>query len=246
MFTLSPYTALVTGAGAGIGRATSIAFSRAGARVIATDKDVNSLASLASEYPEIICHELDVTVSEQIDSIGNLIGDVDILFNCAGLVPAGSILDGDRASWQRAFDVNVTSVWLMTRHFLPGMIKKGSGNIINVASVVSTIKTAPNRCTYAATKAAVIALTKSVALDHVADGIRCNAVCPGTVDTPSLVQRMAATGDEISARRNFVARQPMGRLATAEEIAAAALYLASPESAFMTGHALVIDGAFSL
>jgi 2-keto-3-deoxy-L-fuconate dehydrogenase len=246
MFSLAGKTALLTGAGAGIGRATAKIFADAGARVIATDRDADTLVSLASESSGIVTMALDVTKPDQIADIADKAGAVDILFNCAGIVPAGNILEGSRDAWVRAFDINVTSIFDMTRSFLPGMIARGTGNIINIASVVSTLKTAPNRAAYAATKAAVIALTKSVALDFVGQGIRCNAICPGTVDTPSLGDRMAATGDAEVARRAFIARQPMGRLGTAEEIAFAALYLASSESAFMTGHALVIDGAFSL
>lgn len=246
MFSLDGKTALLTGAGAGIGRATALLFAGAGAKVIATDRDPATLAALAQEVPGITTAILDVTDPDQIASVTAAAGLVDILFNCAGCVPSGNILEGDRANWQRTFDLNVTSVFDMTRAVLPGMIARKYGNIINVASVVSTIKTAPNRATYAATKAAVVALTRSVALDFVGQGIRCNAICPGTIDTPSLGDRMAATGDAMAARTAFAARQPMGRLGTADEIAAAALYLASVESGFMTGHALVIDGAFSL
>lgn len=246
MFSLDEKTALITGAGAGIGYATALVFQRHGASVIATDRDGAALDRLAAENPAIQTRELDVTRTDQIDAVTSDIGAVDILFNCAGFVPSGAVLEGSREDWQSAFNINVTSVFDLTRAVLPGMLVRGHGNIINVASVVSTIKTAPNRAAYAATKAAVLALTKSVALDYVGQGVRCNAICPGTVDTPSLEGRMAETGDAAAARASFVARQPMGRLGTAEEIAAAALYLASDESGFMTGHGLVIDGAFSL
>jgi 2-keto-3-deoxy-L-fuconate dehydrogenase len=246
MFRLDGKTAMITGAAAGIGRATAIAFASAGASVIATDLDSARLDVLKAEVPNLRTALLDVTNSDAIEKVVPAVGRLDILFNCAGIVPHGAILDGDRRAWQRAFDVNVTSIFDMTRAVLPGMIERGRGNIINVASVVSTLKTAVNRCTYAATKAAVIALTKSVALDYVSKGIRCNAICPGTVDTPSLAQRIAALGDSEAARKAFIARQPMGRLGSAEEVSAAALYLASEESGFMTGHALVIDGGFSL
>lgn len=245
-FSLHGKIALITGAAAGIGRATVEAFSKAGATVIATDRDLSGLERLAAGSDGLRTTVLDVTDPDAVAAVVAKAGPIDILFNCAGMVPAGAILDTTRQEWQRAFDINVTSIFDMTRAVLPGMIGRGSGNIINVASVVSTIKTAPNRAAYAATKAAVVALTKSVALDYVGKGIRCNAICPGTVDTPSLEARIAATGEAEATRRAFVARQPMGRLGSAEEIAAAALYLASMESAFVTGHAMVIDGGFSL
>jgi len=243
-FSLDGKIALITGAG--IGRATCLAFSAAGAEVIATDRDLSGLQRLAAELDGLRIAALDVTDPQAIERTVAEAGPIDILFNCAGVVPAGAILDTTRTDWQRAFDINVTSIFDMMRTVLPGMIDRGGGNIINVASVVSTIKMAPGRSAYAASKAAVIALTRSVALDYVGKGIRCNAICPGTVDTPSLEARMSATGDAEAARRAFVARQPMGRLGSAEEIAAAALYLASPQSAFVTGHAMVIDGGFSL
>ena len=245
-FSLDGKIALITGAAAGIGRATCLAFSAAGAEVIATDRDLSGLQRLAAELDGLRIAALDVTDPQAIERTVAEAGPIDILFNCAGVVPAGAILDTTRTDWQRAFDINVTSIFDMMRAVLPGMIDRGGGNIINVASVVSTIKMAPGRSAYAASKAAVIALTRSVALDYVGKGIRCNAICPGTVDTPSLEARMSATGDAEAARRAFVARQPMGRLGSAEEIAAAALYLASPQSAFVTGHAMVIDGGFSL
>ena len=245
-FSLDGKIALITGAAAGIGRATCLAFSAAGAEVIATDRDLSGLQRLAAELDGLRIAALDVTDPQAIERTVAEAGPIDILFNCAGVVPAGAILDTTRTDWQRAFDINVTSIFDMMCTVLPGMIDRGGGNIINVASVVSTIKMAPGRSAYAASKAAVIALTRSVALDYVGKGIRCNAICPGTVDTPSLEARMSATGDAEAARRAFVARQPMGRLGSAEEIAAAALYLASPQSAFVTGHAMVIDGGFSL
>ncbi|TPM07078.1 SDR family oxidoreductase [Mesorhizobium sp. B2-3-11] len=245
-FSLHGKIALITGAAAGIGRATVAAFSKAGAKVIATDRDPSGLERLPAGSDGLRTAVLDVTDPDAIAGVVAQAGPIDILFNCAGIVPSGAVLDTTRQEWQRAFDINVTSIFDMSRAVLPGMIERGGGNIINVASVVSTIKTAPNRAAYAATKAAVVALTKSVALDYVGKGIRCNAICPGTVDTPSLEARIAATGEAEAARCAFVARQPMGRLGSAEEIAAAALYLASPESAFVTGHAMVIDGGFSL
>jgi 2-keto-3-deoxy-L-fuconate dehydrogenase len=246
MFRLDGKTALITGAAAGIGRATAELFKKSGALVIATDRDRSGLDRLITDVPALHTVLLDVTDPVAVAQAVRAAGSIDILFNCAGMVPHGTVLDGERNDWQRTFDVNVTSIYDATRAVLPGMIERGRGNIINVASVVSTLKSAPNRCAYAATKAAVIALTKSVALDYVKQGIRCNAICPGTIDTPSLAERIAAQGDPAIVREAFVARQPMGRLGRAEEIAAAALYLASDESAFMTGHALVIDGGFSL
>jgi 2-keto-3-deoxy-L-fuconate dehydrogenase len=246
MFRLDGKAVMITGAAAGIGRATSMELARAGAIVMATDLDSVGLDRLALEIPELRTAQLDVTDPDAIEKVVHEAGQIDILFNCAGIVPHGAILDGERREWQRTFDINVTSIFDMTRAVLPGMIERGRGNIINVASVVSTLKAAANRCAYAATKAAVIALTKSVALDYVSKGIRCNAICPGTVDTPSLARRIAAQGDAEAARKAFIARQPMGRLGSAREVAAAALYLASDESGFMTGHALVIDGGFSL
>lgn len=246
MFRLDGKTALITGAAAGIGRATAELFNKMGASVLATDRDRSGLDRLTTDVPALHTVLLDVTDPVAVGQAVRAAGCIDILVNCAGMVPHGTVLDGERNDWQRTFDVNVTSIYDTTRAVLPGMIERGTGNIINIASVVSTLKSAPNRCAYAATKAAVIALTKSVALDYVKQGIRCNAICPGTIDTPSLAERIAAQGDPEIVREAFVARQPMGRLGRAEEIAAAALYLASDESAFMTGHALVIDGGFSL
>lgn len=238
--------ALVTGAAAGIGRATVLAFLSAGARVLATDKDDLGLRQLAAEAPSVETSVLDVTDPEAIAALTAESPDIDILFNCAGFVPHGTILDCGPEDWRRAFELNVTSIFLMARAFLPGMLERSRGNIINVASVVSNIKAAPNRFAYATTKAAVIGLTKSIAVDYIGNGIRCNAICPGTVDTPSLADRIAAQGDPVKVRAAFIARQPMGRLGTAEEIAALALHLASDESAFATGGAFVIDGGFSL
>lgn len=246
-FSLHGKVALITGAAAGIGQATVTAFSKAGAKVIATDRDPLGLEKLGTDKMiGLRTAVLDVTDPDAIAEVVAAAGPIDVLFNCAGIVPSGAVLDTTRQQWQRAFDINVTSIFDMTRAVLPGMIERRGGNIINVASVVSTIKAAPNRAAYAATKAAVVALTKSVALDYIGRGIRCNAICPGTVETPSLEARIAATGDAEATRRAFVARQPMGRLGSADEIAATALYLACAESAFVTGHAMVIDGGFSL
>jgi len=245
-FSLAGKTALITGAGQGIGRATAVLFQEAGARVWATDRNAAALAQLAKEQPSIQTMELDVCDSSAINRAAEAISTLDVLFNCAGYVHQGNILDCAEEDWALSFRVNVDSMYRMCRAFLPGMLRAGRGNIINMSSIASSLKGAPNRFAYAATKAAVIGLTKSIAMDFVGKNIRCNAICPGTVDTPSLGERMAAQGDVEKARVAFVARQPMGRLGTPNEIAAAALYLASDESAFVTGQTLVIDGGWSI
>jgi 2-keto-3-deoxy-L-fuconate dehydrogenase len=232
--------ALITGAGAGIGRATAGAFLREGARVVATDRDPAALAGLAAEQ-----RTLDVTDPAAVRALAAALGRIDILVNCAGFVETGTLLDNDEAQWTRSFEVNVFAMARVIKAFLPAMLD-GGGAIVNIASVAGSLKGVPNRCIYGASKAAVIGLTKSVAIDFIARGIRCNAICPGTVDTPSLQQRLADTGDYDAARRAFNARQPMGRLGTAEEIAAMALYLASDAGAFATGQTFVIDGGFIL
>ncbi len=242
---LAGKSAFVTAAGAGIGRAAALAFAREGASVIATDIDLAALGSLAAEGPEIAVNRLDVTDPQAVAAAADEAGGVDILFNAAGWVPAGGILECREADWDRAVEVNVTSVYRMIRAFLPAMLERGGGSIINVASVASSITGVPNRFAYGVTKAAVIGLTKSVAADFVARGLRCNAICPGTIDTPSLADRMEATGDAVAARAAFVARQPMGRLGTAEEVAHLAVYLASEEAAFTTGQVHVIDGGWT-
>jgi 2-keto-3-deoxy-L-fuconate dehydrogenase len=239
-------TALVTAAGQGIGRATAEAFVREGARVIATDINKEHLSSLAGCTTRV----LDVTNAAAIAALAKEIGPVDILFNGAGFVHSGTILECDDAAWDFSFDLNVRAMYRMMRTFLPGMVEQGRGSIINVASVASSIKGAPNRFVYGASKAAVLGMTKAVAADFVAKGIRCNAICPGTVESPSLRQRIEAlardTGQSLAqAEAAFVARQPIGRLGTTAEIAALAVYLASDESAFTTGTAQVIDGGWS-
>ena len=245
-FSLAGKTALITGAGQGIGRATAVLFQEAGARVWATDRNAAALAQLAKEQPSIQTMELDVCDSSAINRAAEAISTLDVLFNCVGYVHQGNILDCAEEDWALSFGVNVDSMYRMCRAFLPGMLRAGRGNIINMSSIASSLKGASNRFAYAATKAAVIGLTKSIAMDFVGKNIRCNAICPGTVDTPSLGERMAAQGDVEKARVAFVARQPMGRLGTPNEIAAAALYLASDESAFVTGQTLVIDGGWSI
>jgi 2-keto-3-deoxy-L-fuconate dehydrogenase len=242
-------TALITAAGQGIGRATALAFAREGAQVIATDIDAGLLAALAKD---IGCRTqvLDVTDAAAVKASASA-GPVDVLFNGAGFVHHGTVLDCTEAQWQQAFDLNVRSMYRTIQAFLPGMLQRGGGSIINVASGASSVKAAANRFVYGATKAAVIGLTKSVALDFITQGVRCNAICPGTVESPSLRDRIAALAkssgkstQEVEAM--FVARQPMGRLGTADEIAALAVYLASDESKFTTGTAMLVDGGWSL
>lgn len=243
---LSGKYAVITAAGAGIGRATALAFAKEGAKVLATDINADALASLAAEHASITTRTLDVTQAEQIKALVRESGQLDVLFNCAGYVHAGTILDTDEASWQRSFAINVDSMFQLCKAVLPGMLERGKGSIINMSSVASSIKGVPNRFAYSTTKAAVIGLTRSIASDFVARGVRCNAICPGTVKTPSLGDRVRALGgDEEANWRSFVQRQPMGRLGEPEEIAALALYLASDESAFTTGTVHVVDGGWS-
>jgi 2-keto-3-deoxy-L-fuconate dehydrogenase len=236
---------MVTAAGAGIGRATALAFASEGAQVTAIDLDPEALGSLAAEAPDIGVHPMDATDARAVAEVSAEAGAVDILFNAVGLVPGGTILDCDEAQWVGALEVNLTSAYRMVRAFLPAMLAAGGGSIVNVASVASSITGVRNRFAYGVTKAGVIGLTKSVAADFVGRGIRCNAICPGTIDTPSLEGRMAASGDLAAARAAFVARQPMGRMGTAREIAYLAVYLASDESAFTTGQIHVADGGWT-
>ncbi len=239
---LAGKTAVVTAAGSGIGRASAEAFARAGARVLAADIDAKALQTVVG------CegHPLDVRDARAIEAFARSAGKIDVLFNCAGTVPKGTVLDIDPAAWNAAFDLNVNSMYHMIRAFLPAMIAAHAGSIINMSSVASSITGVPDRCAYGATKAAVIGLTKSVAADFVAQGIRCNAICPGTVDTPSLQARLHTYGDYAKTRAEFEARQPMGRLGKPEEIAALALHLASDESGFTTGQIHVIDGGWMI
>jgi 2-keto-3-deoxy-L-fuconate dehydrogenase len=239
--TLSGKTALVTGAAAGIGRAIATLFASEGARVIATDRNAAALAGLSGEH-----HALDVTDAAAVSALAKVVGRVDVLVNCAGFVEAGTLLDNDEAQWSKSFELNVFAMARVIKAFLPAMLEGGGGSIINIASVAGSLKGVPNRCIYGASKAAVVGLTKSVAIDFITQGIRCNAICPGTVDTPSLQQRLHDTGDYEAARKAFNARQPMGRLGTAEEMAGMALYLASDAGAFATGQAFVVDGGFIL
>jgi 2-keto-3-deoxy-L-fuconate dehydrogenase len=240
---LSGKRALVTAAGQGIGRASALAMAREGADVLATDVNPALLEGLKAEGLET--RHLDVRDQASVDAAVADAGPVSVLFNCAGFVAAGTILDCDEATWDFSVDLNLKAMYRMCRAFLPGMIGRGGGSIVNMASAVGSIIGAPNRFAYGATKAGVIGLTKAIAADFVTRGIRCNAVCPGTVDSPSLHERLRATGDYEAARAAFVARQPMGRMAQAEEIAALVVYLASDESSFTTGGAHVIDGGWS-
>jgi 2-keto-3-deoxy-L-fuconate dehydrogenase len=243
---LAAKTALITAAGQGIGRATALRFAAEGAQVWATDINKDALDALATEHPEIKTRLLDVRSTTAVQTLAEEVGALDILFNCAGYVHQGDIFACTAQDWERSFDINVTSMYRTCRAFLPAMLTQGKGSIINMSSIVSSLKGAPNRVVYGTTKAAVIGLTKALAADFVGKGIRCNAICPGTTDTPSLSERMIAQGDVVKAREAFLARQPMGRLGTPSEIAELAVYLASDESAFTTGQAHVIDGGWSI
>ncbi len=234
---------VVTAAGQGIGRASALAMQAEGARVIATDINSRTLAELAEQGIET--RPLNVRDPVAVAQTAADLPETSVLFNCAGFVANGTILDCSDEDWAFSLDLNVTAMFRMCKAFLPGMIARGGGSIINMASAVGSVIAAPNRFVYGATKAGVIGLTKAVAADFVTKGIRCNAVCPGTVESPSLEDRLRATGDYEAARKAFIARQPMGRMATAEEIAHLVVYLASDESAFTTGQAHVIDGGWS-
>ena len=238
-------TAFVTAAGQGIGRAAALAFAREGARVWATDLNAKTIAELEGK-DAIRTRVLDVTDEAAINRTAAEVGEVDVLFNCAGVVHHGSILDASVKDWDQAFAVNVKSMFLVSKAFIPGMLKKGRGSIINMASVASSVRGLPNRFVYGASKAAVIGLTKAIAADFVAKGIRCNAICPGTVDTPSLQGRINAFADPVQARKDFVARQPMGRLGTVDDITGILVFLASDESQFATGNAYSIDGGMTI
>jgi 2-keto-3-deoxy-L-fuconate dehydrogenase len=246
---LAGKTAFLTAAAQGIGRATALAFVREGAKVIATDVDEAGLASLARECG-CTTRRLDVLDGAAIEAAARETGPVNVLFNAAGIVHAGSVLEFTEADWDLAFNLNARSMARTIRAFLPGMLAGGGGAIVNIASVAGSVKGVPNRFVYGASKAAVIGLTKAVAADFMTRGIRCNAICPGTVETPSLATRIrtqaAQSGkSEDEVRRQFVARQPMGRLGTGEEIAALAVYLASDEAAFTTGSVMIADGGMS-
>jgi len=241
--------AFCTASSAGIGRATAIAFAREGARVIASDINEAGFGDL-KDAGVVECIKLDARDTAAIEAQAKRIGPVDVLFNAAGFVHHGSVLDCSDKDWDFSFDLNVKSMHRTIKAFLPGMLQKGRGSIINIASTVGAGKAAPNRYVYGATKAAVVGLTKAVAMDFIGKGIRCNCICPGTIQTPSLDERVRALGKQVGgeekARAMFIERQPMGRLGTAEEMAYVAVYLASDESAYMTGSSITPDGGFTL
>ena len=239
-------TAFVTAAANGIGRASALELAARGARVIATDIDATAVQALADENDLIAAHGLDVTDAEAVSGLIAASPAIDILVNCAGWVHDGTILDCDDAVWDRAFDLNAKAMYRIIKAALPGMLDKGAGSIINIASIVSSEKGAPRRFAYGASKAAIIGMTKAIAADFVKDGIRCNAICPGTVQSPSLEDRLRATGDFNKALAAFKDRQPMGRLGRPEEIAEMVCYLAGDLSAFTTGQAIAVDGGWSI
>lgn len=243
MARLAGKTALITAAGQGIGRATALAMAKEGAQVLATDVNEATLAELGDQGIETM--HLDVRDPAAIARAVARLPDPDILFNCAGFVATGTILDCDEDQWAFSVDLNLTAMFRMCRAFLPGMLAGGGGSIVNMASVASSVIAAPNRFAYAATKAGVIGLTKSIAADFIGQGIRANAICPATVESPSLEARLHAMGDYAAARAAFVARQPIGRIGRPEEIAALVVYLGSDESSYTTGVAHVIDGGWS-
>ena len=242
---LSGKTAFITAAAQGMGQAAALAFAREGARVWASDMNEQGVKAIEGK-DGIRTRRLDVTDEAAIARVAQEVGDIDVLFNCAGIVHHGSILDASAKDWDQAFAVNVKSMFLVTKAFLPGMLKKQKGSIINMASVASSIRGLPNRFVYGATKAAVIGLTKAIAADYVEQGIRCNAIGPGTVDTPSLRQRIAAFPDPVQAEKDFIARQPMGRLGSVEDITGVLVFLASDESMFATGNMYSIDGGMTI
>lgn len=244
-------TLLITAAGQGIGRASALACAREGARVIATDINLDLLTELASQAPEIETHRLDVCDGAAITAFARDLVPLDGLFNCAGFVHQGSVLDCDESAWDFSFDLNVKSMYRLIRAVLPGMLQRRAetgctGAILNMASMVSSIKGFPGRFAYGASKAAVIGLSKAMAADFVRQGLRCNALCPGTVDTPSLRGRIAAAADPVQAEKDFIARQPMGRLATVDDIIPMVVYLLSDESRFVTGQAFLVDGGVTI
>lgn len=234
-------TIVITAAAQGIGRAAAERFVNLGGRVIATDINEAALSSLEGAEKRI----LNVLDGNAVNAFAAEVGPIDVLFNCAGFVHAGTIMDCEEKDWDFSFDLNVKAMYRTCRAFLPGMLDKGKGSIVNMASVASSVKGVSNRFAYTASKAAVVGLTKAIAADYVTKGIRCNAICPGTVDSPSLHERLRATGDYEKALADFIARQPMGRIAKPEEIAALVTYLASDEAGFTTGQAHVVDGGWT-
>ena len=237
--------ALVTAAAQGIGRATALAFAAEGAEVMATDINVGRLEELAGT-PGISVQQLDVSDAQAVNSLAAEMPPLDVLCNVAGFVHNGTILDCPEEDWDFSFDLNVKSMYRTIRAFLPAMLENGGGSIVNMASVASSLRGIPNRCVYGASKAAVIGLTKSVAKDFIQQGIRCNCICPGTIESPSLDDRINAFDDPVAARKAFIARQPIGRLGTAEEIAAMAVYLAGDVSGYTTGTSMILDGGLTL
>ena len=242
---LAGKTAFITAAGQGIGRGAALAFAREGAKVWATDVNQKTLTEIEGK-DGIRTRVLDVMDEAAIQKAAAEVGAVDVLFNCAGFVHHGTILDCSNKDWDFSFNLNVRAMYMMIKCALPKMLERGRGSIINMASVAGSIKGLPNRFVYGASKAAVVGLTKAVAADFVARGIRCNAIAPGTVDTPSLAERINAYADPVEARKNFVARQPMGRIAKPDEIAPLVVFLASDESAFATGNVYSIDGGMTI
>jgi 2-dehydro-3-deoxy-L-fuconate 4-dehydrogenase len=242
---LAGKTAFITAAAQGMGQAAALAFAREGAKVWATDLNGEQLEALEGK-DGIRTRVLDVSDEAAIARVAKDVGDIEVLFNCAGIVHNGSILDASVKDWDQAFGVNVRSMFLVARAFLPGMLKRQNGSIINMASVASSVRGLPNRCVYGASKAAVIGLTKSIAADYVRQGVRCNALAPGTIDTPSLQGRINSYADPVQARKDFVARQPMGRLGTVEDMTGIMVYLASDESRFATGQIFSIDGGMTI
>ena len=242
---LTGKTAFITAAGQGMGKAAAIGFAAEGAKVWATDLNPGPLQALAG-VAGISTRQLDATDEGAIAKLAAEVGAIDVLLNCAGFVHHGSILDCAPADWDFSMNVNLRSMYLVTRAFLPGMLAKQGGSIINMASIASSIKGLPNRCVYGTSKAAVIGLTKSIAADYVKQGVRCNAVCPGTIDTPSLADRINALPDPVQARKDFIARQPMGRLGTVDDMVPLFIYLASDESAFATGTTFSVDGGMTI
>jgi 2-keto-3-deoxy-L-fuconate dehydrogenase len=242
---LAGKVAFVTAAGQGIGRGAALAFAREGAEVWATDVNAKTLADLEGK-DGIRTRVLDVMDEAAIQQAAAEVGAVDVLFNCAGFVHHGTILDCGTRDWEFSFNLNVRSMFWVTKALLPGMLKKGKGSIINMSSIASSVKGLPNRFVYGATKAAVIGMTKAIAADYVKQGIRCNCIGPGTVDTPSLAGRIAAFADPVQAKKDFIARQPMGRLGTVEDITGILVFLASDESLFATGNMYSIDGGMTI
>jgi len=237
---------IITAAGQGIGRATAIAFYNEGANVIATDINNKTLETLNKKYPKIKIINLDSTDKKAVDEFASSVDKVDVLFNAVGFVHHGTILECEEKDWDFSFNVNIKSMYFMTKSILPKMVKQNKGSIINVSSIASSLRGLPNRFVYGTTKAAIIGFTKSIASDFIKNNIRCNAIAPGTVHTPSWEGRVQAASNPEQAKKDFIARQPMGRLGTAEEIAALAIYLASDESEFVTGIAHAIDGGMSI